>query len=148
VTGKITDSQTHAVMFMLMSVCGVLDISPTWTFSPSDVFPRTFPPWVGHIPSTVIRVRTTIRFALGLVHFSFQLDILLNPVQDCSVGKKCPIQGGKCATVHQGEMSYIPVWLAQSVKTLDAPTHVRSCVQEVRVRCSVWTSSTLAHPSG
>jgi len=36
------------------------------------------------------------------------------------------------------------VWLAQLVKALVAPTHVRSCVQEVRVRSPEQTSSTLA----
>jgi len=36
------------------------------------------------------------------------------------------------------------VWLAPLVKALAAPTHVRSCVQEVRVRSPERTSSTLA----
>jgi len=41
------------------------------------------------------------------------------------------------------------VWLAQLVRALAAPTHVRSCVQEVRVRSSERTSLTLASiPSG
>jgi len=35
-------------------------------------------------------------------------------------------------------------WLAQLIKALAAPTHVRSCVQEVRVRSPERTSSTLA----
>jgi len=38
----------------------------------------------------------------------------------------------------------VSVWLAQLVKALAALTHVRSCVQEVRVRSPEWTSSTLA----
>jgi len=38
----------------------------------------------------------------------------------------------------------LAVWLAQLVTTLAAPTHVRSCVQEVRVRSPERTSSTLA----
>jgi len=41
------------------------------------------------------------------------------------------------------------VWLAQLVRALAAPTHVRSCVQEVRVRSPERTSLTLASiPSG
>jgi len=36
------------------------------------------------------------------------------------------------------------VWLAQLVKALAAPTHDRSCVQEVQVRSPERTSSTLA----
>jgi len=38
----------------------------------------------------------------------------------------------------------ITVWLAQLVKALATPTHVRSCVQEVRVRSPERTSLTLA----
>jgi len=41
------------------------------------------------------------------------------------------------------------VWLAQLVRALAALTHVRSCVQEVRVRSPERTSLTLASiPSG
>jgi len=36
------------------------------------------------------------------------------------------------------------VWLAQLVEALAALTHIRSCVQEVRVQSSELTSSTLA----
>jgi len=41
-------------------------------------------------------------------------------------------------------MGRLTVWLAQLVKALAAPTHVRSSVQEVRVRSPERTSSTLA----
>jgi len=43
----------------------------------------------------------------------------------------------------------VSVWLAQLVRALATPTHVRSCVQEVRVRSPERTSLTLASiPSG
>jgi len=38
----------------------------------------------------------------------------------------------------------LAVWLAQLVKALAAPTHVRSCVPEVRVRSPERLGSTLA----
>jgi len=41
-------------------------------------------------------------------------------------------------------LAEMSVWPAQLVKALAAPTHVRSCVQEVRVRSPERTSSTLA----
>jgi len=40
---------------------------------------------------------------------------------------------------------YLFVWLAQLVKALAAPTHVRSCVQKIRVRSQ---SDAGFHPSG
>jgi len=57
----------------------------------------------------------------------------------------CPMDVNEC-----GILAYIYIyiyiygWLAQLVKALDAPTHVRSCVQEVRVRSPEQTSSALA----
>jgi len=45
------------------------------------------------------------------------------------------------ATIFQQQHS---VWLAQLVKALAALTHVRPCVQEVRVRSPEQTSLTLA----
>jgi len=63
----------------------------------------------------------------------------------------CPLKGGNnnnstIYIVSLTELSRLAllVWLAQLVKALAAPTHVRSFVQEVRVRSLEQTSSTLA----
>jgi len=50
----------------------------------------------------------------------------------------------RSSLVHLLLVCTLSVWLAQLVKTLAAPTHVRSCVQEIRVRSPERTSSTLA----
>jgi len=44
----------------------------------------------------------------------------------------------------EGSIQFVSVWLAQLVRALAAQTHVRSCVQEVRVRSRERTSLTLA----
>jgi len=63
-------------------------------FPPLDNVRRTFP-WTFSLEReisthSIINARTLhFRFALGLAHFRFRLDILLSPVQDFRVGK-CP----------------------------------------------------------
>jgi len=63
--------------------------------------------------------------------------------------RNCDHQGINDRTVHtsfrqHGSRYVMSVWLAQMVEALVAPTHVRLCVQEVRVRSPERTSSTLA----
>jgi len=74
----------------------------------------------------------------------------MNEAEHYTVIKYTELNNIQCAATSQSfHQQILSVWLAQLLRALAAPTHVRSCVQEVRVRSPERTSLTLASiPSG
>jgi len=129
---KLIPSTNHFLLSPFHALTSLL-----WLFWPG------FRTWDVTLPWPRCRIYSALTYL-------FSADVTLRYISRC-VRKPLEISNVFQSTgIRKSGMGFpTTVWLAQLVRALAAPTHVRSCVQEVWVRSPELTSSTQASiPSG